>query len=75
MQVRMVTLAAGPEGIYRPGQVVDVEPERARELVAGGFAVLVDPPGPVPGAQSVETATREGREKAVGRRQRVRRAE
>ncbi len=77
MRIRMITLAAGPEGIWRPGQILDVTPAAARQMTLGGFAVAleeppVDPPGGAVPGPGVETATRERRETAVGRRQRKR---
>ena len=38
MRIRMITLAASPERIMRPGQVVEVERETALAMIAGGFA-------------------------------------
>lgn len=38
----MLTVAAGPQGVWLPGSVVDVEPATAQALVAGGYAVTVD---------------------------------
>lgn len=49
MKVRMKTLSAGPDGVLSPDQVVDVSPEKAKELVAGGFAEYA--------SRAVETAT------------------
>lgn len=55
MRVQLLTIAAGPEGVWLPGSVVDVAPETARALLAGGYAIL--PPmdrRPVPPEQAVE---------------------
>ncbi len=41
MRVRMVTLAAGPGGVRRPGDVIDVSSHEARDLLEGGYAVPV----------------------------------
>lgn len=41
MKIRMVTLAAGPGGIYAPGAIVDLDEAIAAAMVAGGYAVLV----------------------------------
>jgi len=38
MKVRMVTLAAGPDGIWRPGDVVDLPTAEAVALLNGGQA-------------------------------------
>ena len=41
MKVRMITLCAGPGGIWPPGSIVDLPDEQARQFVAGGYAVAV----------------------------------
>lgn len=38
MKVKMKTLAAGPEGLYRPGQVVEISEIQAKALIAAGYA-------------------------------------
>ncbi len=38
MKIRLITLMAGPEGVFPPGSVIEVSPEEARALVAGGYA-------------------------------------
>jgi protein-S-isoprenylcysteine O-methyltransferase Ste14 len=59
MKVRLKTLMAGPEGVFLPGSVIEVPPEEANALIAGGFAEQVEqsgrPEAVDPG--SVETAT------------------
>lgn len=45
MKVRMVSLAAGPDGSWPPGSVHDLPEGLARALVAGGYAVAVDVAG------------------------------
>lgn len=52
MRVRMVTLAAGPAGIWRPGEVVEVDVATASTLLAAGAAVALD----MPAAGDVEQA-------------------
>lgn len=42
MKVTMVSLAASPEGVARPGTVLDVPEQRAKELVERRHAVLFD---------------------------------
>jgi hypothetical protein len=38
VKVRMITKAAGPFGVYGPGQVVEVETETAEAWIEAGFA-------------------------------------
>ena len=38
MKIRLITLMAGPEGVFPPGSVIEVSPEEARALIAGGYA-------------------------------------
>lgn len=42
MKIKMLTLQAGPNGVRNPGEVHDVSPAEAEELLAGGYAVKVD---------------------------------
>ena len=42
MQVRMVTMAAGPLGVLQAGQVVEVTEAMGAELIAIGAATAVD---------------------------------
>lgn len=41
MRIRMITLAASPERIMRPGEVVEMDTENALEMIRGGFAEAV----------------------------------
>lgn len=59
MRLRMVTLAAGPDGVYLPGSIVEVEDETAARMVAGGYALPVDIPLVSP------SAVAHGQERAV----------
>lgn len=43
MRVRMVTLAASPAGVFHAGEVWEFGETEARALVAGGYAVALDP--------------------------------
>jgi hypothetical protein len=43
MKVRMRTLRAGPDGIFQPGQVVDLPKEVALAYICDRFADPVDP--------------------------------
>jgi hypothetical protein len=38
MKIRLITLMAGPEGVFPPGSVIEVSPEEACALIAGGYA-------------------------------------
>ena len=64
MRVRLLTTLAGPDGIRLPG-TIDVPPAQARELVAGGFAELLDewPEETASLSTPVETATRRRKRK------------
>lgn len=44
MKIKMITLAAGPEGIKQPGGIYDVDPKEGKTLVDGGYAKAVDEP-------------------------------
>jgi len=61
VKVRLLTLIAGPAGVFQPGAVVDVSEIMARELIAGRYAEAVEI-GRVP---LVETAALEPPEAAV----------
>ena len=75
MKVRMRTLAAGPGGVLRPGQVVDLPEKQARALIQGGYAEEVIPSDvergeragarPAPTEAVRETAVLEVEEQAV----------
>lgn len=41
----MITTLAGPQGCAWPGDVIDVSEKEAEQMVRGGYANLVDPPG------------------------------
>lgn len=38
MKVKMKTLAAGPDGLYQPGQVVEVSAAQAQAFLEAGYA-------------------------------------
>lgn len=44
MKIKMNTLCAGPAGIMEAGKTYDVDPDVANNLVAGGYATLVEQP-------------------------------
>lgn len=41
MKVVLNTLAAGPNGIFRPGDIIEVDPKDAKALVDSGQAQTV----------------------------------
>lgn len=51
MRVRMVTGAAGPQGVWPPGAVIEASESLALALIAGGYAEAVSPPEAVIDAQ------------------------
>jgi len=64
--VRMITLMAGPLGVFQPGQVVNLPAQAAQALVAGGYATAEGTPLPIsPGREVAETAAVEPPERAV----------
>ena len=44
MLIRMITLYAGPFGIFHPGEECNFSDEEARELLAGRYAVKAGTP-------------------------------
>lgn len=48
MKIKMKTLVCGPNINGQPGQVLDVDPETANNLIGGGYAELVGLPPVVP---------------------------
>ena len=54
MRIRMITTAAGPNGVWPAGSVQRVDQETAETLIRYGFAEAVDP---APAAVGRETAT------------------
>jgi hypothetical protein len=58
MRVRYMKTASTPDGAIHAGDVVSVPTARARELVAAGLAIFVDPDEPEAATASTrETAT------------------
>ncbi len=63
MQIKMLTLQAGPQGTRDPGSIHDVSDKEAKALIEGGYAVEVKE---VKRQASVRRATgRRGSEQAV----------
>jgi len=54
VKIKMLTLKAGPSGVFPAGTVLDVGGDEARELVNGGFAEVV-PVKPEPVAEPEPT--------------------
>ena len=44
MKVKMITLAAGPDGIIRPGNIIEVKVAEGKALIQGGYAVEINSP-------------------------------
>jgi hypothetical protein len=44
MKVKLKTLMAGPEGVFRPGSVIDLQTDDADSLVAAGYAAPIEHP-------------------------------
>jgi hypothetical protein len=61
MRVKMITTAAGPDGVFLAGQVVDIEEKLAKAFIAGGYAKTVEKVE----RSVVESASIEAPEKAV----------
>ncbi len=66
MQVRMVTMAAGPLGVMQAGQVVEVTEAMGAALIAVGAAMAVD----VESVATVEHAVAPPAETATAKRKR-----
>ena len=67
MRIRLKTLMAGPEGVFQPGSVIDVDSGEAGALVSSGRAELLEWPG--------ETAAFEPGNRAIRQMPRVRKAQ
>jgi hypothetical protein len=59
MRIKMLTTAAGPDGVYLAGQVVNVYDKLAEAFIAGGYAKKIEE------HKQTETATLEAPKKAV----------
>jgi len=57
MRIRLKTLMAGPEGVFEPGSVLDIDPDKAGVLLSAGYAEPLERP--------VETAAFEPGNRAV----------
>lgn len=59
MKIKMRQLAAGPQGVWKTDDVLDLDRDVAMTLIAGGYAVAVETqehPHPLTAAVPVETA-------------------
>lgn len=43
MKIKLKTRAAGPDGVYGIGAVIDVPDKQAKQLVADGYATALEP--------------------------------
>jgi len=57
MRVRLKTLMAGPQGVFQPGSVIDLDIDEAEALVSAGYAEPLERP--------IETAAFEPGNRAV----------
>lgn len=46
MKIKMLTRAAGPDGVWEPGRVLHVDNDIGEALVAGGYAEALEQPEP-----------------------------
>lgn len=44
MKLKLLTLMAGPHGVYNAGQIVDMPEAQAKELIGSGYAVACEMP-------------------------------
>ena len=42
MKVKLLTIKAGPEGSFLPGDILEISPELGRDLIERGFAELIE---------------------------------
>ena len=65
-RILMTALAAGPDGVLRPGTAVDVPEAQAAALISGGYAEdLAQPSAEAATAPAEETAAEAGAESAT----------
>jgi hypothetical protein len=62
MKVRLKTLMAGPEGVFPPGSVIDLDASEADALIAAGYAERLERPAETaaiePGTRAVKSIPR-----------------
>lgn len=60
MRVRMLTTAAGPDGVWMAGATVELTEEQAHSLLGGGYAEAVPAtPAPTPEPEPAPQSTAE----------------
>lgn len=69
MRIRLLTLMAGPQGNYFPGQILHLPDDVAQEFIDGGFAEAaplneVEKGTPAAGRETATRARRETRSRA-----------
>ena len=69
MRIKLRTLLAGPDGVVKRGEIIDVSADVAEALIAGRYAWPVDK------APVIETAAIEPEESAMRKRGRPRKEE
>lgn len=62
MKVKFKTLSAGPSGVIRPGDTVEVSDSEAKLLIDGGYAESAEPKkDPAPEAKPEPSKKKSGR--------------
>lgn len=67
---RVTKLIAGPDGVFHPGQILDLSAETGAAYVVADAAIALDMPALQDSSPLVERATDEAEEHAVGAPQR-----
>lgn len=39
MKIKLKTIMSGPDGVFQPGDEIEVDPKRGRDLIAGNYAI------------------------------------
>ena len=68
MRIKMLTTAAGPDGVWPAGSIQDLAAPQAKALISGGFAEPIDPP--IEQAQAPKPVARETAEAPTQRKRR-----
>ena len=66
MKVKMLTLMAGPDGTFQPGQEIDVSAKQGKALIDGKFAERVERPKTKAKPETATDPEAETRETATG---------
>ena len=68
MKIKYLCISCGPEGSAKPGDIKDVPEKIARGLIAGGYAVAIEPmPKEAKSAEELPEEKREAIEDEVER--------